>query len=538
MRNIILFTVLLFITAITVTGFYFSKLTFPGQTTADVLSQIPADAALVFEFKNDPEFYKLFHENKLLTSFIGQKKTNELHYLYNQFLEQAIIKSTFNNRSIYISLHPELKSNEIDMLLSVNADGITDLQKLLEQIIIKTGAALEAEKIGTKTIQIITFPAIKEVFYLTENAGVLAGSFNKDLLFEFLDGRKENKVNNLAQLSNQQNKNSIADLYVNYQQFPVLFKQLFRNQNDDFFRFLNGFPATATLSLNYKKDALLFNGYTKADTSAAAYLNLFLNQQPEKNSIKTVFPNNTAFAISFACSLPAEFLKALGQWQVQKKLLSKAKALFAQIKSETGIMILPSFRGQLDKEFAIITTDRNEKLAIIKLKNGSELEPFLRNISINPDSNQNQFKYQNLPYYLLGEPLLHFKQPYFKVIDNYLFLANSQASLNQYLDNYHQQNFLSNNQQYYHFDALLAEQSNVTFFVHLPNADPILNNFLQSKFAKLFDEKTSGWKNFYAAALQYTASDHQFYTNFYLQEKENKPVEKDSIASKPESNLP
>ncbi len=528
MRRIILITVFLFIAAVSITIFYFSRIKLPGQNTTNVIDQIPDDAALVFEFKNDAGFYDLFKESTLLTSFIGQKKAEELKYLHNNLLKQNGLKAAFGNQSIFISLHPAINSRNIEMLLTVNYEGVNNLQLSLETIAQQTNGALEAEKIGNKTIQTINFPALKEVFYVANNSHVLAGSFSKALLLEFLDERQENKVSNLTQLSDQQNKNSIADLYVNYKQFPVLFRQLFRYQNNDFFRFLGGFPASAALSLNYKSDALLFNGYTQTDTTSAAYLHLFLKQQPVKNTIKNIYPINTASAISFAFGQPKDFWSELDNWQKHLNQKPKAKALFDQIRKETGVSIQTVFRKQLENEFAVITTSEDEKIALIKVKNGSELAPYLRNISTDPDSDFSRMKFQNLPYYLLGEPFLHFKQPYFVLIDNYLLLSNSQTGVNRYLDNYHHQHFLNQDQQYYNFDALLAEQSNISFFIHLPNSYPILKNLLQPEFAKVFNQKNASWKDYYAAALQFTASENRFYTNFYLQQKKTETTKKDT----------
>ncbi len=528
MRGIILVTVFSFLIAITVTVFYFSKIKLPGQNTTNVTDQIPEDAVLVFEFKNDAGFYDLFKESTLLTSFIGQKKAYELQYLHDKLLKKSSLSSAFGKQGIFISLHTGTNSGNIEMLLTANSEGVIDLQKSLETIVKQTDGALGPEKIGNKTIQTIYFPALKEVFYVANNARVLAGSFSKALLLEFLDERKENKVSNLTQLSDQQNKNSIANLYVNYQQFPVLFNQLFRYQKDDFFRFLNNFPASAALSLNYKSDALLFNGYTQTDTAAADYLDIFIRQKPIKSTIQAVYPINTALAVGFAYAETTTFLTALDSWQKKLHNDLKAKNLFNQIRNETGVAIQTVFRKQLGNEFAVVTTAENEKIAIIKVKNGSELEPFLRNISIEPDSLQSRLKYQNLPFYLLGKPFLHFKQPYFMLIDNYLLLANSQNEIDRYLENYHHQHFLNEDRQYYNFAALMAEQSNITFFIHLPNSFRILKNTLQPAFNKVFSGKGSGWKNYYAASLQLTASEDKFYTNFYLQQIQTENIKRDS----------
>ncbi|MGI4021016.1 MAG: hypothetical protein ACRYFA_05880 [Janthinobacterium lividum] len=531
MRKIILITVFLFLIVIVVTGLYFSRIKLSRQNITNVISQIPQDAALVFEFKNDSEFYELFKENNLLTSFIGQKKAEELKYLHDNLLKNNILNTALLNQSIYISLHSETNSGNIEMLLTTSSDGITDSQKTLETIIEKTNGAFEVEKIGSKTIQKATFPALKEVFYITNNAHVLAGSFSKALLLNFLDERVENKVSNFTQISDQRNKNSLANLYVNYTQFPVLFKQLFRYQNDDFFRLINNFQATAALSLNFKSDALLFNGYTKTDTTAVTYLNIFIRQKPVTNTIKAVYPINTASAVSFAYGNTTDYLAALYKWQIKLHHNLKANTLYNQIKKETGITIQTAFNKQLGNEFSLLTTAENEKLAIIKVKNGSELEPYLRNLSVDANSMHMRLKYENLPFYLLGEPFLHFKQPYFVLIDNYLVLSNSENGIEHYLNNYQHQHFLNEDGQYYNFDALLAEQSNVSFFIHLPNSFHSLKKQLQPKFAQLFDQKNSSWKNYYAAALQFTASESSFYTNFYLQNRQDTVKRNSSISN-------
>lgn len=528
MRRIILITVFLFLAVIAITVYYFSKITLPGQNTANVISEIPVDAALVFEFKNDPEFFDLFKNSTLLTSFIGQNQANELQFLHDHLLNQNTLKAGLKDRSIFISLHPGNVPQNIDLLLSANISGLKNVQQELSAWIIKNGGFVQTESVANQEVLKISFPALKEAFYLGSKKTILAGSFSKTLLSRFYQEKTETETRHFTQLSDQQNKNSIADLYINYQQFPGLFKQLLRYRNDDFFRFLSDFSANGALSLNYKSDALLFNGYTQVDANKTSYLQIFLKQQPVKNALKDIYPTNTAFAVNFSYAISEQFLKALDVWQTKIHDDQKAKALFNQIKKETGVSIQTAFRKELQQEFSVITTAKSEKMAIIKVKNGSELAPFLRNISLEPDSDRSQFKYQNLPYFLLGEPLLHFKQPYFALIDNYLLLSNSKSAMNNYLENYHHQHFLSDDKSYFSFDQLLAEQSNISFFVHFKNAEPILNNTLQRAFAAAFTGKNSDWKQHYAAALQFTASENSFYTNFYMQEKTTEVAKKDS----------
>ncbi|RYE35918.1 MAG: hypothetical protein EOP42_05285, partial [Sphingobacteriaceae bacterium] len=262
MRKIILLTVFLFVSAISVTAFYFSGLRLPGQQTANVINRIPANAAIIFQFKNDREFYNLFSGNSLLTSFIGQKKASDLIYLH-----ENLSKNIFNEQRIFVSLHPEINSQNISLLLTTTADKQFNIQTLTERYIGKT----TIESTGKNRITAINFTPIKEVFYICEKADVIAGSFDKTLLISFLENKKDTDVEVFKQLPDQQNKNSIANLYVNYGQLPALMNCLFRNQNNEFIQLLNGFAGNVSLSLNYKTDALFFNGYTQTDTSIASY---------------------------------------------------------------------------------------------------------------------------------------------------------------------------------------------------------------------------------------------------------------------------
>lgn len=108
-----------------------------------------------------------------------------------------------------------------------------------------------------------------------------------------------------------------------------------------------------------------------------------------------------------------------------------------------------------------------------------------------------------------------------------MLLSDTETGLNNYLKHYHQQEFLNRDKQYFNFDELLAAQSNVSFFVHLPNANQLFKNMLRQDYAQAFQQKNPGWGNYFAMALQFTGSSNSFYTNLYLQQKQ---TERDTTA--------
>jgi hypothetical protein len=102
------------------------------------------------------------------------------------------------------------------------------------------------------------------------------------------------------------------------------------------------------------------------------------------------------------------------------------------------------------------------------------------------------------------------------IIDNYLILANSETELKSYNDTYFNRKFQSKMQQYNQFDGLVAERSNVAWYINFKNAQPLLKRDLNDDFYSAYENNEPGWKNFYAASYQLIAADKNFYTSFCM----------------------
>ncbi|MDB5142004.1 MAG: hypothetical protein JWQ66_717, partial [Mucilaginibacter sp.] len=341
--------------------------------------------------------------------------------------------------------------------------------------------------------------------------------FSKELIEACVnyDDKKEKQA--FVLLSDRQNANSLANLYVNYTALPPLFEQLFISKNPDIFKSFRVLSAFAALSLNYKSDAVMFNGSTQIHDSAEdSYLGLFSNQQPVDNHLKSIFPSTTAYCTNFAVSDPIKFESDLSEWQAKGDFKIERQRVINKVRAETGIRLEKEFTQLLSNEFAIITTRYQEKIAIVQVKDGSKMRTLLINLSRMNTDDTGQFNYEKLPQLLLGDAFTIFKRPYFKVMDNYLVLTNSISELASYNDSYINRKYLSRTEGYSQFDALLAERSNVSFFVQFKNAQPIFKQDMKPAFYDAFETITPGWKNFYAAAWQFTSSDKNYYTNFCM----------------------
>jgi hypothetical protein len=518
MKRLIVTTLILLTAAITITVVYFKNLNVPGVRTNQVMHTIPANATAIFEFNNEKGFYDIFKGSQLLSAVAGKDKLADLDTLRKLLLASPLLDNFFSGQNIFVSVHPS-NTNDINLLITTTTTSgfeIDAFTKLSSQP--NSGLTITAVRNTVGLEYDILIKAInKHFFIIRKEDNIFAGSFSKELIDQNLLYHNNKNTNVFVPLPEQQNTNSLANLYINYGQLSPLFDQIFKNKNTDIFKSFRLLPAVAALSLNYKSDALMFNGFTNLENNhIASYLNLFATQQPVANHLKDIFPATTAYSINFAVSDPQKFAADLSQWHVKAGISNEKDQLFSKIKTETGLFLKTEFEHLLNNEFAVVTTRYQEKYAIISVKDGSKLFPLMMNISTMTGDKTGQFNYDKLPFFLLGDAFSIFRKPYFMIIDNYLILAATQSELTSYSDTYFNRKFISKVDQYTQFDNLLAERSNVAFFINFKNMQSILKRDLKDPFYNAFENNNPGWKNFYAAAYQLTASDKNFYTNFCM----------------------
>ncbi len=501
-----------------VTIVYFKNLNNTTQHTSQVMRTIPDDASIIFEFNNEKGFYDIFSGNNLFTTIAGEKKLAELAALRKQLLQNPLVEQYLNGQNIFISLHAQ-KGNDIDFLLTTSvAKGFQSdlLDQLAKQP--KSGMLITNISLGGREGYTIYLNDLKKRFYLIEKDNhILSGSFSKDLVDASAryDYKKENQ--SFVLMSDRQSSNSLANLYVNYKALSPLFGQLFINKNTDLLKNFRQLPAFAALSLNYKSDALMFNGSTQIKNDQEdSYLNLFMYQQPVINHLKDIFPSTTAYSTNFAVSDPIRFESDLSDSQTKGGFKTERSSIFTKIKKETGAALKTEFTKLLSNEFAVVTTRYREKIGIIEVKDGSKLQTLMVNISKVNNDGTAQFNYDKLPQLLLGDAFSVFKKPYYRVMDNYLVLTNSLSELASYNDSYINRKFLSKMDEYNRFNELLAEKSNVTFFIQFKNALALFKQDMKPAFYDAFENNSPGWKDFYGASWQFASSEKNYYTNFCI----------------------
>lgn len=518
MKKLVITTIILLTAVIAMTVMYFKNLNTAAAHTSKVMQSIPNTAALVFEFSNDAGFYEIFSNNELLADLAGKNKVDDLATLRQKLLLNPLLKNYFEGQHIYVSLHGQATDN-VNFLITLAGTPLfsnTHLTELAKQS--KSGISISTATLGGKDAYTIYLSEIKKSFYVVDKGNhIFCGSFSKDLASLAAQYQPAKNTDNFLQIPDQQNTSALANLYINYEQLNPLFDMFFKTPNTGILKSLRMMPALGALTLNYKTNALMFNGYTNIQANKPlSYVTLFRKQQPVAGQLADILPSTSAVSTCFALSDVKKFVTDLDKFHNSAGLSAEKNDLFKKVKAETGVSLLTEFDKQLAGEFAVLTTRFDEKFAIISLKNGSAMRPLMVNVSNMVSDDVGQFKYNKLPFFLLGDAFSVFNHPYFIILNNYLVLANSQNELNSFKDSYQNHKFLNKTAGYTEFTNLLAERSNVAYFINFRNIFPLLKRDMKPSFSALFDPESKKGNKFYALSWQLSAADNNFYTNFCM----------------------
>ncbi len=523
MNKIILSIFLLLVAVFTFAYLYFSNIGGGSKNNNRALSQIPASASLIFSFKNDKAFYEIFKDYKLFDAITGQENKAEFEIIKSNLLNLTQINEVSNGQPVFLSFHPQEK------------DSISFLWTLPLKSKIESDDQLTAlnqeNRISTKFIDVngikiaeILFEGTKKPFYMYANKSVANGSFSKNLLLQVINVNAPKISDKFVEEINsgsQKNDNSAANLFVNLSTSKDFLNSFFRQKKaNGNFNLLNNLAGFSTLNMNYKSDALMFNGITETDTSKANYLNLFIHQKAVKNPITRIVPSNTAYFIAFGVSDYHRFNEDLRNFHKEKKELAKLDEVINSISKETGIKADRDIQKYWGNEFIIFQLSTREKLGAIKLTNGRKLQFFMEPLSSVYSENIWRLNYPELLVNYFGEPFKQFNAPFYTIIDNYLITSNSPGSVERFLSNYNSGKQLYSNSNFTAFNRLVADESNISVYLNVKNSYDNINSLLKRPYSKNIKSNEFGFKDFYGLSYQWSSDGDHFFTNFYAASKQ------------------
>jgi hypothetical protein len=514
MKKIIFTISILLLSVIAVTWLYFKNLSTSENSSESVFKVIPTDASLIFEYKNEDSFYDIFKNFSLFRDVLGKHQIEQLGALKKVFIDDASFTDGFNSANLFFSIH-KTKKNEAEVLIIAPFINNQNIEKFVHKIKIKY--KLTSENDAKPPIYQMLF-SNQSKFYFMLHQSLLVGSFDRDLV---ISSKKQiesgmDSATFKIDFKSLRNKNSIANLYINFSKLPDFLNNFTNKKNPEQTLGLKSVTAFASLNINYKSDAFMFSGITAVDTKATNYFNLFLNQQPGKNTLKNVLAFDAASYNFFYVSDWKKFKKDLNQLFEIRKETQKMKAQLKNIDQRHSINIERELIPILGNEFGVMQLASGDKIGLLKTKNTNRLSFLLSTISTENDEEIRHFDDSFLLYYYLGDPFKYFTRPYYAIIENHLVVANNVLALRRFLDNYRNMKFLDRTEKNINFQQYLSNEGNIFYFIHNSNAKGVIKSFLSPSALKNFKSDNFDWNNIYGLSIQFSADKDKFYTNLYM----------------------
>jgi len=517
MRKIYFILIILVLGVVGMAYLYFSNLNKESSATDNSLNVISANAPIIFAFENDKSFYEILSKQDITDDILGSKKSGLLKILRENILNNShlnnFIESVKGEKTIIGFLAG--KNNEVDFILATQTKTKNFDRNVLNQI----NATVKPEG----NLYQVKFGDTAECYVAVVNQSVFLSN-TKDALVKI--NKTKTPKNDFAEYikqNNRINKNTLANVYINYNQLPSLLKNILNSTLTGELSIFNKQNAYASLSYNFGSDKLLLNGYTEIKDEQS-YFKLFVEQKEQKINIDQIFPEQTANYTFFAIDDYEKWNKELKNLQKEKKEDAKIEKQRQSIDEKYRIDINQTFPLYFNKQLAVLQLKSGEKLGVIEIKNGDKLGQLLLDLSSDYATDIRIFKETNLLYNFFGEPFKKFERPFYTIIDNHFVVANYASTIQVFLNSYKNDHLLISTDGYTHFKDQTSSSATIAFYINHKNSNDIFGRNLKAPYYKQYKsgESVMGFKDYNAFGYQLSADNGKFMSNILLLKNQTK----------------
>ncbi len=507
MKKIVILTSALFLGVAFMVYFYFSKLGIDNDAKDLALQSATNNAALVFSFQNDKGFYDIIEGQQLIQQVLGKDKMTLLKQLKASIIDDHLLNRYLKDQQVYISVLPD-SNKTLNFLITLQIQPDNDIKKFYEQ--------LKLKKVITEHSKALYTLKINDSLqvYLGIHNQVLTASTSLKLINDANVRLTENPFTEYIKENKHQIKNVLANIYINFNQAPLLLKNIIAGNINGEISIFNQQNSFAVLNYNFSKEKILFNGSTEIKDQHN-YLKLFENTPAQNTSIQNILPDNTANYALYAYDDYGKWLKKLNTWQEQTKIFSKTTAAIKKVKDDYRTDLNLIFTTYTRNQFILFQLSTGEKLGAISLSNGEKTKQLLLDVSTDYNEDIKLFKSADILYSYFGTPFKKFAQPYYTIIDNNLVVANNASTVQSFLNNYKNNRLLIQTPQYLDAVNEISTTSNVSYYINTKNSADIFRHHIQLNFYRHL-RADSGLKSFDTFCYQMSADKNKFITNLLL----------------------
>lgn len=519
MRKIYFILIILVLGVVGMAYLYFSNLNRESSASDNSLNAVSASAPIIFAFENDKSFYEILGGQQITDNILGEEKSKLLSGLRENIIKNNNINHFIDGEKIIIGFLPREKSNNIDFVVATQ----TKMGKVDPALFTKLNIPIKKEG---DFYEVAFGDSVKLYLSINQKSILFSNSLTVLNKTANVDKAQKNNFANYIKQNIQVNKNTLANVYIDYSKLPSILKNILNTNLSGELGIFNKQDTYASLSYNFGSDKLLLNGYTDIQDTQS-YYKLFIDQKEQKINIDQFFPEQTANYTLFNIDNYTNWYLGLKNWQKDKKEDKKIEQQHKAINENYRIDISQTFPQYFHKQLAVLQLKSGEKLGIIEIKNGDKLGQLLLDLSTEYATNIRIFKEKNLLYSFFGEPFKKFERPFYTIIDNHFVVANYASSIQVFLNAYKNDHLLVSTDSYTHFKDQTSSAATIAFYINNKNSNYIFGRNLKPPYYKQYRAE-NGVKNYNAFGYQLSAENGRFMSNILLLKDQTK-VDTDSL---------
>lgn len=448
----------------------------------------------------------------------------------------------------YLSLHCT-GTDGFNYVFSVSLPGTAYEGKAIEFVKQSAGGYTFSEQEMTNG-KILMAKKAEKVFYASVSQGVLQLSDNEELLktaIEQLSAKGKSLLDDVAFVAVHKTagEKPAANIYVNYSRLLVLLKRV---SDKSFHASLDAFSSFAgwtETDLTLKPNAALLNGYTYANDSFAAYLNVFRGQQPQPMEADAVLPNGTVCYLGFSISNFETFLSNYDAYRQKLGTADERRDRLAQLKTNYGydpddhigswigneiVKAEVNIPGQGIQPVAVLST-----VSTAKTREKMEaLRPRRDTGTVQPAFDSTVVIVRSVPVpemlsATFGELFSEFRESYYAITSHYIIFAENENTLKAFVTSAEYGRTLKKDRGYLDFASNMATEASVTLFAAIPKTQTLIEEHAKTGFRSDVTHHSALLKRFDGIVVQYNIDEGNLhYTNAFLR---HNPQTKKSDAS-------
>jgi len=507
---------------------------------------VPGNTALIIQLNKAGNLFSELNRSNLLwkalSRFPGFRSIrDELDYVDSAGRKNETVSRILQNNNILISITLSGRNNFGALyLMPVNgADPESHIISFISEVIGEKGILSETPY-STTRLHRIHSGGDREAFYFAVMKGIFIGSFHGDLVKRAIDRLSLNTPlatsPGFRKVQATTGKRVDANIYVNYRFFSLVLSKITRDEMLPSLLKFSDFADWSGLDLIIKKDELMFNGITIASDSSRQFLSLFTDQQPQKKEISAIIPETACYFTSFGWSDPARFCQRFRNRgprdegfpgerndmisMIDRYQLNVSEFFLPWIGNEGCLFVLEDPVPSAEKAFAAFKT-RDTRLTLTCLFSLADT------LGIRYDSvkyNEQQIYRLSLPAFipaLFGEMFGRSEIHCFTFLKDYIVFGLQPKDLERVIKSVSESATMANNKVFNDFEDNLSDRSNVFTYYNTGNSMRSLKAALNQDLAAQMEPMLDSLRKFESIAFQYSNTEGQFYSSFFLRYNPN-----------------